>query len=448
MLAHFSCFEVKHLSPRGFVTVYPSGVLYYLIDTLCMATRKAKHNPADDYPTYDELSDDEKDYLVDQRIVYVPVEDLIPYDRNAKLHDNMIAYLRNMVKRVKFRVPIHLDENRVIIAGHARRLVALELGMKRVPCIFDTDMSPEDVKLQRLADNRLTELSDYDLDMLGIEVVELKELGIAVEDFGLDFNFDDPTEGWDDLMDEEAEDDDEGGPDDFEPSEIEEGFIKEGDIVLMGEHRLICGDPMSVDVLSRVEDGQYPDIGILSIPHDDDEEADQVVGHFLLHCQEVFFDCRMREGNRLNLPFLVTREGFKDIFFWHRTDAPASIKNDVISTSVEVIVALGRNESRAFRHKSKTSYGFCEHAMDKDGGLPVAVYKDIIDEFTHEGDYVLDPFGNRGKCIIACYDTSRKAMVIEPDPRECDIIVQRYVRHTGDDKVGVVRDNKRLKYPV
>lgn len=411
-----------------------------------MATRKATHNPADDYPTYDELSDDEKDYLVDQKIVYVPVEDLVPYDRNCKLHDNMTAYLRNMVKRVKFRVPIHLDENRVIISGHARRLVALELGMKRVPCIFDTDMSPEDVRLQRLADNRLTELSDYDLDMLGIEVVELKELGIAVEDFGLDFNFDDPTEGWDDIMEDEEEEADE--TDDFEPSEVDEGFIQEGDIVLMGEHRLICGDSMSTDVLSRVEDGRYPDIGILSIPNSDNEDADLVAGHFLPHCPEVFYDTRTREGGVVDFLMLVTCSGFKDIFYWHRTDTPASIKNDVISRSVEAIVALGRNDSRAFRHKTKTSYGFCEHAMDKDGGLPVAVYKDIIDEFTMEGDAVLDPFGNRGKCIIACHDTSRMAMVIEPDPRECDIIVQRYIRHTGDDQVGVVRGNKRLKYPV
>ena len=411
-----------------------------------MVTRKAKHNPADDYPTYDELSDDEKDFLVDQKIVYVPVEDLVPYDRNAKLHDNMTAYLRNMVKRVKFRVPIHLDENKVIIAGHARRLVALELGMKRVPCIFDTDMSPEDVRLQRLADNRLTELSDYDLDMLGIEVIELKDLGIAVEDFGLDFNFDDPTEGWDDLEGDDFEEDVEEYADDFEPSDTEEDFIQEGDLVILGEHRLVCGEPYSVEALAKVEGGIYPDIAILS-PRDD-EDADEVQGHFLLHCQEVFYDCRMREGCRNAFRTLVRMDTFKDIIYWHRTDTPASLKKDAISQSVEPIVALGRKSSRTFRHMDGTFYGLVEHSMGKEQCLPLGVYKDIIDNFTKEGDTVLDPFGNRGRCIIACHDTSRRAFVLEEDPKECDIIVQRYVKHTGDDKVYVMRGDKKLRYPI
>ena len=450
-----------------------------------MASKKAGGSPADDYPTFDELSDDEKDFLVDQKVVYVPVEDLVPYDRNAKLHDNMTAYLRNMVKRVKFRVPIHLDENRVIISGHARRLVAIELGMKRVPCIFDLDMSPEDVRLQRLADNRLTELSDYDLDMLGIEVVELKDLGIAVEDFGLDFDFGDPLAGWEDEEEEpEPEDDEDIEEREYEPTD-DEPFIQPGDIILMGDHRLVCGDATDPEVMRRVLDGETADMCFTSPPYnaghltnvrtpkegakyvntedlrDEGEYEDfimQVIDNLMANCEEVFINIGLLSGSKSTVVHILNRylANFKDMVYWKKNNPVPAVKEGVISSSVELIICLGRNGSRQFRHKHDIWYGVIEGSVASNNAyhkvhkatFPLYLPTEMIDVFTEEGDIVMDCFGGTGTTLIACCDSGRRARLVELVPLYCDIIVQRYIEHTGDENVAVIRDNRRLKFPV
>lgn len=429
-------------------------------DTDGMAARKPKHDPTDDYPTFDELSDDEKDYLVNQKVVYVPVEDLIPYDRNAKLHDNMTAYLRNMVKRVKFRVPIHLDENRVIISGHARRLVAIELGMKRVPCIFDTGMSPEDVRLQRLADNRLTELSDYDLDMLGIEVVELKEMGIKVEDFGLDFNFDDPLDGWEDEDAEEGEEMEEEGL--FEGERDDGPFIRTGDVVMMGEHILVCGDALDPLCMQALMGTQTADIALTAPPVSlDDEGADyerfimDAVSRMLDASHEVFLDLPLTSTTKATIAHLVgsRSESFKDMIYWVKSGVKAVAKSNAISSAVEPILCFGRDGSRAFRHMSHTYYGTIEGqapSKTRKGIMPFPLYlpTEILDTFTEEYDVVLDPFAGSGTVLIACIDTQRIARLMELDPLMCDYIVRRYMEHADDTDVTVIRDGERLKYPT
>lgn len=430
--------------------------------------------------------DDAEQYCVEQKIEWMPIEDIIPYDRNAKLHDNMLGYLKNNIKRVKFRTPIYVDKDHVIIAGHARRLAAIALGMKRVPVIVADDLSEEDVKLWRLTDNRLTELSDYDMEALGLEVQDLKDLGIAVEDFGLDFDFSDPLAGWED---EEEKPEEDGEDEEFEGGEYEptddEPFIQPGDIILMGEHRLICGDSTDPDVMKRVLDGEVADICFTSPPYnaghltnvrtpkegakyvntedlrDEGEYEDfifSVVDNLLDNCEEVFINIGLLSGSKSTIVHLLNRYlgNFKDIVYWKKNNPVPAVKEGVISSSVELIICLGRNGSRQFRHKHDIWYGVIEgsvasnnpyHKVHK-ATFPMYLPAEIIDIFTEEGDIVLDCFGGTGTTLIACSDAQRRCRMVELVPLYCDIIVQRYIEHTGDKDVAVIRDNKRLKFPL
>lgn len=438
------------------------------------------------------------DYYVEQTVEWMPVKDLIPYDRNAKLHDNMIAYLKNTIKRVKFRTPIYIDSNNVIIAGHARRLAAIELGMTKVPVIRVTDMTEDEIRMWRLEDNRLTELSDYDLPTLGLEVKELKELGWDLESFGLDFDFDfdesfdeleagevEETEEWDGPENESFSDEDEAvSGSTYEPPD-DEPFTKPGDIILMGEHRLICGDSTDPAVIKRVLDGGVADITFTSPPYNaghltnvrkpkegakyvdtedlrDEGEYEEflfdVIDNLLETSEEIFINIGLLAGSKSAIVHLLNKYmgNFKDIVYWHKTNPVPAVKEGVITSSVELIICLGKNGSRQFRHKHKLWYGFIEgtvsmhnpyHTVHK-ATFPLYLPTEIIDVFTEEHDTVMDCFAGTGTTLIACCDTDRVFRGVELVPLYCDIIVQRYMDHTGDTDVAVVRDNKRIKFPV
>lgn len=132
-----------------------------------------------------------------EKITYMDPQSLIPYEYNAREHKSEIEFLKNSIEEFGFRNPILADGNNVIIAGHGRRIAAIELGLTRVPVIICDDLTPEQVKALRLADNKLTDLSSWDWDMLNKELAELKDLGWNMEQFAFEdmVQFDTPAEG-------------------------------------------------------------------------------------------------------------------------------------------------------------------------------------------------------------------------------------------------------------
>lgn len=427
---------------------------------------------------------DWEQYCVDQKVVWMPIEDIHPYDRNAKLHENMLGYLKNNIKRVKFRTPIYVDKDHVIIAGHARRLAAIALGMKKVPVIVADDLSEEDVRLWRLTDNRLTELSDYDMDALGLEVQELKDLGIAVEDFGLDFDFGDPLAGWEDEDEPEDVHEDDGGDGDFEPC-TDEPFIQPGDIIRMGEHVLVCGDSTDPSVFEAALGGEVADVCITSPPYNaghltnvrtpregpkyvntedlrDEGEYEEfvfdVIDNILANSEEAFINIGLLAGSKSTIVHLLNKYlgNFKDLVYWRKANPVPAVKDGVISSSVEWIICLGRNGSRQFRHKHGIWYGVIEGSVASNNAyskvhkatFPLYLPTELIDVFTEEHDTVLDCFSGTGTTLIACCDTSRVFRGIELVPLYCDITIQRYMEHTGDTDVTIERGGEVIKYPV
>ena len=119
-------------------------------------------------------------------IVYKKIEDLIPYENNPRNNDSAVDAVANSIKEFGFKVPVVIDAENNVVAGHTRIKACKKLGIEEVPCIVADDLDEEQVKAFRLADNKVGELASWDLDKLNIELGELEEFNIDMADFGFD----------------------------------------------------------------------------------------------------------------------------------------------------------------------------------------------------------------------------------------------------------------------
>lgn len=119
-------------------------------------------------------------------IIYKKLEDLKPYLNNPRFNDDAVEYVKNSISQFGFKVPIIIDQDGEIIAGHTRYKASLELNLKEVPCIIADDLTEEQIKQFRLVDNKVAEKSKWNFELLEEELTELKELGIDMEEYGFE----------------------------------------------------------------------------------------------------------------------------------------------------------------------------------------------------------------------------------------------------------------------
>ena len=136
------------------------------------------------------------------KIEYIDINDIKPYEKNPRKNEDAIPYVMESIKQFGFKNPVILDKNNVIVAGHTRIESAKRLGMKEIPCIYADDLTDEQIKAFRLADNKVAEVAEWDFDILGEELDGI--LDIDMSDFGFDLNFDDEEEQ--EIVEDEDED--------------------------------------------------------------------------------------------------------------------------------------------------------------------------------------------------------------------------------------------------
>lgn len=194
-------------------------------------------------------------------IIYKKIDEVIPYEKNPRKNDEAVKYVAESIKEFGFKVPIIIDSNNVIIAGHTRLKASKKLGYKEVPCIIADDLTPEQIKAFRLADNKVSEMAEWDLDLLNEELENI--IDINMEDFGFDLNLD--------FEDKEVEEDD------FEVEVPEEPVAKLGDIWQLGNHRLMCGDSTDFLNYKLLMDGKKADLVFTDPPYGMKKEKDGVL---------------------------------------------------------------------------------------------------------------------------------------------------------------------------
>ncbi|MEO2015474.1 MAG: ParB N-terminal domain-containing protein, partial [Fuerstiella sp.] len=180
---------------------------------------------------------------VQQRII----TDIKPYEHNPRINDAAVDVVATSIKEFGFRQPIVVDEDGVIIVGHTRFKAAQKLGLEKVPVHVAKGLTLAQVKAYRLADNKTGELAEWDYDLLPIELADLQ---------GMDFDLDLIGFSQDDLARLLDPDVQEGltDPDDV-PEPPDDPITQPGDLWILGDHRLLCGDSSSVEDLDRLLDG-------------------------------------------------------------------------------------------------------------------------------------------------------------------------------------------------
>jgi site-specific DNA-methyltransferase (adenine-specific) len=127
-----------------------------------------------------------KKEVLKMKIIEVKTSDLLPYANNPRHNDNAVEAVASSIKEFGFKVPIIIDKDNIIVAGHTRLKAAQKLGLQAVPCIVADDLSPEQIKAFRIADNKTAELSEWDFEKLESELQELADLDVEMAQFGFD----------------------------------------------------------------------------------------------------------------------------------------------------------------------------------------------------------------------------------------------------------------------
>ena len=189
----------------------------------------------------------------------VEIAALKPYERNAKQHSKeQVEKIGDSIRRLGFLSPCLIDQDMNVIAGHGRIMAAKQIGWDRVPCVFIEGLTAEERKAYILADNRLTELGEWNMDMVQQELAALADadFDISITGFDTDLRFDDSMaqitdDGWTDA----------------EVHEAEEPRSRIGDIYQLGNHRLMCGDSTDPDMVAALMDGTQADLLVTDPPY-------------------------------------------------------------------------------------------------------------------------------------------------------------------------------------
>ena len=377
-------------------------------------------------------------------IVYRNLSELVPYENNPRKNDAAVEPVAQSIKEFGFKVPIILDKNDVIVAGHTRLLAAKKLGLEKVPCVVADDLTEEQIKAFRLADNKVSELAEWNADLLGEELkeitdIDMSEFGFELSEFDVDAT---------DIQEDEV------------PDVPAESVCKLGDLWQLGDHRLICGDSTDVNVIDRLMDGVKAELLLTDPPYGIDVvQNKQVGGEKIAKCNQysAIIGDDTTDTARANYDVALTCTENQIIFggnyftdflppsrcwiVWDKQNTGNFADAELAWTSFDKGVrlyhflwnGLCREGSREVEGKTRV------HPTQK----PVGMLADILKDFSEENDSILDCFGGSGSTLIACEQLNRKCYMCELDPHYCDVIIQRWENFTGK-KARLLNQNETM----
>lgn len=401
-------------------------------------------------------------------IEYELVEALLPYAANSRTHsDAQVAQIAASVKEFGWTNPILIDGDNTIIAGHGRLLAARKLGIEEVPVIVLDHLSKAQQRALVIADNQLALNAGWNMDMLKAEIEDLK-----LEDFDLDLlGFDDSF--LDGLLEPESS---EGLTDeDAVPETPEVAKTVLGDVWVLGNHRLMCGDSTSVTAFDQLMDGAKADMIFTDPPYgmsygggraagdhaldkktggvkikahgmilNDDLQGDDLIA--LVRDAIATSTASMKEGGALYACFTWrTYAEFeaglescghkvKACIVWDKKSI--GLGNSHYRPQHEFIFYCGGqwygDKSQAdVWYMSRGATGEYVHPTQK----PVELVERALSNSSKAGDIVIDCFGGSGSTLIACEKTNRHARLMELDPKYCDVIIKRWQDFTGKQAI-------------
>ena len=365
------------------------------------------------------------------------VADLIPYARNSRTHsDAQVTKIAASIREFGFLNPVIVDGQNGIIAGHGRVMAAKKLGLEEVPVVEASHLSEAQRRAYVIADNRLALDAGWDDEMLRVEFAELEELGFDLELTG--FTLDEigalePEELTEGLTDEDAV-----------PEAPEQPVTVEGDVWLLGNHRLMCGDSGSVDAIDQLLAGVTPNAVVTDPPYGigiDGQKGSisKNPKHNRKHHEKKGWDSERPDAGifswivALGVPAVIWGGNyFADLLpptrgwlYWGKGQDGLTMSDGELAWTTEDKPLRSKTVNRG---QLKGSV----HPTQK----PVQVMEFSIGYLqTPQKGAVLDLFGGSGTTMIACEKTDRRAFTMERDPGYCDASIKRWQEFTGKEAV-------------
>lgn len=381
-----------------------------------------------------------------KQIKKVGIDKLIPYVNNAKQHsDDQVIRIASSIREFGFVNPVLIDKEYNIIAGHGRVMAAKRLNMTEVPCLFVEGLSEAQRKAYILADNRLGELADWDMDLVTSELEMLQEMDFNIDLTGFEL------------------------PEQIEETNVVEDEIpdevptraKLGDLWDLGGHKLICGDSTNLETIEKLLGGEKADLLITDPPYNVDYEGG--TGMKIMNDKMDNDSFRQFLRDAFACADAVMRSGAV-FYIWHSDSEGYNFRGACGDVNWKVRECLIWNKSslvmgrQDYQWKHEPClYGWKDGAshlwasdrkqttvldFDKPAKSdlhptmkPIALFAYQISNNTHESDRVLDLFGGSGTTLMACEQLKRKAYLCELDPHYVDVILQRWENFTGKEAV-------------
>ena len=396
-----------------------------------------------------------------------PTAKLLPYARNARTHsDDQVAQIAASIAEFGFTNPILAGSDGIIVAGHGRLAAAQKLGLEIVPVVVLDHLSPTQRRALVIADNRIAENAGWDDAMLRIELEALQLEGFDLDITGFD------ADALAELIAGDEPDNEGQTDEDAVPEVGEIPISRPGDVWIMGQHRLLCGDSTVAESYARLMQGDMADMVFTDPPYNvnyansakdkmrgkdrailNDNLGDGFYDFLLAALKPTVANCRggiyvamsSSELDVLQAAFRAAGGKWSTFIIWAKNT-----------------FTLGRADYQ--RQYEPILYGWPEGAQrhwcgDRDQGdvwaikkpqkndlhptmKPVELVERAIRNSSRPGNVVLDPFGGSGTTLIAAEKSGRVARLIELDPKYVDVIVRRWEDFTGQTAIREAADQE------
>ena len=386
-------------------------------------------------------------------ISIVDIESITPYARNPRKNMEAVSKVAASIKEFGFKQPIVVDSDNVVIAGHTRLMAAMQL--KKVPILVADDLTEAQVKAYRIADNRVSQEAEWDYDLLKLEIDDLTSLDFDIKETGFDLK----------ELGSIMVDKSEGLTDPDEIPEVTEAFTKPGDVWLLGNHRLVCGDSTDPLVVDKCLNGVKPHLMVTDPPYgvnydanwrNEAERADgKKIGGRAIGKVENDDKADWSEAWALfagDVAYVWHAGNKADIVAESLKKCGFDIRAQIIWAKNNIVIGRGhyhpkheplwyavRAKTGATGHwqgdRKQSTVWQLDKPMKSETGhstqKPVECMRRPIVNNSSPGQAVYEPFSGSGTTIIAGETEGRHIHAIELSPEYCDIAVKRWENFTG-----------------
>lgn len=381
----------------------------------------------------------------------VGIDEVIPYAKNPRKNDAAVDKVAGSLKEFGWRQPIVVDAEMVVIAGHTRLAAARKLKLDQVPIHIATDLTANQIKAYRIADNRVSQEAKWDEDLLALELADLDLENYDLSKTG--FNDDELSALMAEAITEGLVDEDQV------PPEPETPVTVLGDIWQLGRHRVMCGDSTSIDAVDELMEGHKANMVFTDPPYNINYGN---IKHSKFKQREIENDNMSASDFRdFCFGFANCIKAYCDgiIYVWSAPAADGRIMFSVLDElfHCSTTIVWNKDQFTLGRGKYQNKWEPCWFGWNGSGAnfiddrkltnvwdfkrpkrsdlhptmKPVELCEYAISHSSKANHNVLDLFGGSGSTLIACEKTNRQARLMELDPKYVDVIVKRWQDFTG-----------------